>query len=174
MTYNFSADEIFEMAKQIEVNGAKFYREAASKMTGEDEKKFLTALADMEDNHQKTFENMHQKFKEAIKAREQDMFDPEGEAVLYLKSIADSKIFFKKDPPGDTMEDILYSAIKAEQDSVIFYLGMGELVADKLEKNRVDAIIKEELDHIRILSIKLLRWEFNKLNITPPDHIKMT
>ncbi|SLM28641.1 conserved hypothetical protein [Desulfamplus magnetovallimortis] len=154
MSYNFSADEIFEMAKQIEVNGAKFYKEAAEKVQGESEKEFLTTLAHMEEKHEKTFAKMHEQFKAIVKDKDESMFDPDGEAVRYLKSLADSKIFFKKDPPGDTMENILHSAIRAEQDSVIFYLGMCELVSDELGKNRVDKIIKEELDHIRILSQK--------------------
>lgn len=153
MAYHFSADEIFEMAKQLEVNGAKFYREASENIEGEAEKAFLIALAEMEDNHKKTFEEMHEEFKVLVQG--QEMFDPEGQAILYLKALADTKIFFKKDPPGKEMENILHSAIRAEQDSVIFYLGMCELVSDKLGKSRVDAIIKEELEHIRILSMKL-------------------
>lgn len=154
MGYHFSVDEIFEMAKQIEVNGAKFYREAAAKVEGKSEKAFLTDLAQMEDKHEKTFEKMHEEFKKL--AKDQEMFDPEGQAVLYLKALADTKIFFKKDAPGDNMESIIHSALRAEQDSVIFYLGMCELVSDELGKSRVDGIIQEELEHIRILSMKAI------------------
>ena len=154
MSVQFSADEIFEMAKQIEVNGAKFYREAAEKVGGENEKAFLNGLAEMEDRHKKTFMELHEKFKAV--AKDQEIFDPDGEAVLYLKSIADTKIFFKKEPPADNMEGIIHSAIRAEQDSIIFYLGMCELVSDDLGKDHVDGIIKEELEHIRILSNKAI------------------
>ncbi len=153
MGYHFSTDEVFEMAKQIEINGAKFYREAAENIEGEAEKAFLITLAEMEDNHEKTFEKMHEEFKAL--AKNQEIFDPDGQALLHLKAMADTKIFFKKEAPGKEMENILHSAIRAEQDSVIFYLGMCELVSDDLGKSRVDAIIKEELEHIRILLMKL-------------------
>jgi len=39
MSYDFNADEVFEMAEQIERNGVRFYREAAL---------YLRALADLE------------------------------------------------------------------------------------------------------------------------------
>lgn len=153
MAYSFSPDEIFEMAKQIEVNGAAFYRKAAAKVTGEQEKKFLTTLADMEDQHEKVFAAMQADLKQADK--DNLIFDPEGEAVLYLKAMADTKIFFKKEEPGDNMNAILTAAIKAEQDSIIFYLGMKELVVDASGKKRVDDIIREEMGHIRLLSTRL-------------------
>ena len=153
MAYNFSADEIFEMAKQIEINGAAFYRKAAEKVEGEKEKKFLNGLAHMEDQHEKIFEQMQKEFNEQEK--DSQMYDPEGEAVLYLKALADTKIFFKKEEPGKNMKDILMSAIKAEQDSIIFYLGMKELVSGDKGKKRVDDIIKEEMSHIQLLSGKL-------------------
>ena len=117
------------------------------------EKAFLIYLAEMEDVHEKTFDKMHQDFNKLDK--EQQMVDPDGQAVLYLKAIADTKIFFKKDPPGKDMENILHSAIRSEQDSVIFYLGMCELVSDAHGKDYVDEIIKEELEHIRLLAMKL-------------------
>lgn len=153
MSYNFSADEIFEMAKQIEVNGAAFYRKAAAKVTGEKEQKFLKALAEMEDQHEKTFAAMQADLKK--EEIENQMFDPEGEAVLYLKAMADTKIFFKKEEPGNDIKDILSAAIKAEQDSIVFYLGMKDVVPGSAGKQRVDDIIKEEMGHIRILASKL-------------------
>jgi hypothetical protein len=34
MSYDFNADDVFEMAEQIERNGAVFYRKAAADVTG--------------------------------------------------------------------------------------------------------------------------------------------
>lgn len=156
MAYNFSADEIFEMAKQIEINGAAFYRKASEKVEGEKEKKFLTKLAVMEDQHEKLFAEMQKELNE--KETDSQIYDPAGEAVLYLKALADTKIFFKKEAPGKEMKDILVSAIRAEQDSIIFYLGMKELVPDDMGKKRLDDIIKEEMSHIKMLSGKLSQF----------------
>ncbi|MCP4118687.1 MAG: ferritin family protein [Desulfobacteraceae bacterium] len=154
MAYNFSADEIFEMAKQIERNGAEFYKKAAESVQGEDEKSFLLSLAQMEENHEKTFADMQKDLADKEKASQ--VFDPVEEAILYLKALADTRIFFEKPFPGGDMKEILKTALDAEKDSIVFYLGMKELVPGELGKKRVDNIVKEEMEHIRILSGKLL------------------
>ncbi|MBL7153969.1 MAG: rubrerythrin, partial [Phycisphaerae bacterium] len=56
MPMPFNADEVFEMAEQIEVNGARFYRAAAKKFPALDQ--MLLELAAMEDEHQRTFAAM--------------------------------------------------------------------------------------------------------------------
>jgi rubrerythrin len=155
MAYNFSADEIFEMAKQIERNGVDFYKAAAANVQSEDEKNFLLGLAQMEESHEKTFADMQKELADKEKASQ--VFDPVEEAVLYLKALADTRVFFEKKAPGSDMEEILKSAIETEKDSIVFYLGMKELVPGELGKNRVDNIIKEEMGHIRLLSGKLLK-----------------
>jgi len=43
----------------------------------------------------------------------------------------------------------------AEKDSIVFYLGMKDMVPAKLGKNRLDDIIKEEMEHIKIIGKKL-------------------
>ena len=154
MAYNFSADEIFEMAKQIERNGADFYKAAAANVQGEDEKNFLLGLAQMEETHEQTFTDMQKELADKEKASQ--VFDPAEEAVLYLKALADTRVFFEKKAPGSDMKEILKSAIETEKDSIVFYLGMKELVPGELGKNRVDNIVKEEMAHIRLLSGKLL------------------
>lgn len=154
MAYNFSADEIFEMAKQIERNGVDFYKKAAADVQGDEEKRFLLNLAKMEETHEKTFAEMQKELADKEKASQ--VFDPAEEAILYLKALADTRIFFEKPAPGNDMKEILKSAVEAEKDSIVFYLGMKELVPSELGKKRVDNIVKEEMEHIRLLSGKLL------------------
>jgi len=55
-------------------------------------------------------------------------FDPEGEAALYIRSLADTRVFFEKKIDTSSMEEILKEAILAEKDSIVFYLGMKEMV----------------------------------------------
>lgn len=154
MAYNFSADEIFEMAKQIERNGVIFYRNAANSVEGAKEKSFLMDLADMEETHERIFEEMQKELAE--KEKDSQVFDPMEESILYLKALADTRIFFKKETPKNDMKGILKSAIEAEKESIVFYVGMKEMVKGELGKKRVDGIIKEEMSHIRQLSGKLL------------------
>jgi rubrerythrin len=57
------------------------------------------------------------------------------------------------------MKEILKAAITAEKDSIAFYLGMKDAVSDSHGKQRVEAIIKEEMQHIRILSKELVAFK---------------
>ncbi len=154
MSYKFSADEVFEMAKKIEQNGASFYKKAAKLVEGEEEKGFLIELAQMEECHEKIFEELQKEFLD--KERESQIFEPVEEALLYLKSIADTKVFFKKQFPENDMKKILTLAIETEKDSIVFYLGMKEMVTGEVGKRRIELIINEEMSHIRLLAGKLL------------------
>jgi rubrerythrin len=55
------------------------------------------------------------------------------------------------------MKEVLKAAIEAEKDSIVFYLGMKDIVPDALGKKRIDDIIKEEMGHIRLLSKELVK-----------------
>ncbi len=153
MNYDFNADNIFEIAQQMEQNGAAFYRDAAGSVDDSDVKDFLLEFAAMEAEHEKTFINLRKELSAAEKAS--TVFDPNDESALYLKALADTRVFFKKEIDTSSIEEIFKSAITAEKDSIIFYLGMKDLVPESLGKDRMDAIIKEEMGHIKILSQKL-------------------
>ena len=85
-------------------------------------------------------------------------FDPQGEAERYLAALADGKIFdLNADPVAllgeqDSIQGILELAIALEKDSVVFYVAIKETVPEGLGKDRVEQIIKEEMDHIILLS----------------------
>ncbi len=153
MPNEFNANDIFEIAVKIEQNGAKFYRDAAEKIDDDKNKQFLIELAAMEDGHEKTFADMQKELKGNETAP--TFFDPENENALYLKALADARVFAKKEEPNNNFKDILHSAIQAEKDSIVFYLGIKELVPEKAGKSKVDAIIKEEMSHIKLLVKKL-------------------
>lgn len=154
MSYDFNADDVLEMAEQIERNGAIFYRKAAAGIKDPDTKNFLSDLAAMEDSHEKTFSTMRKKLNEAEKTS--TVFDPEGEAASYLKALADTRIFFEKEIDTTSLKAILKAAILAEKDSIVFYLGMKDLVPESLGQSRLDGIIKEEMSHINLLSRRLI------------------
>lgn len=153
MMYDFNADDIFEIAEQLERNGAKFYRAAADSVSEQDAKDFLLKLADMEDDHEKTFSKMRSELTAGEKAS--TVFDPQGEAVHYLRALADTRVFFEKEIDTSSMEAILKDAITAEKDSIVFYLGMRDAVPENLGRGRLDDVIKEEMGHIKLLSTEL-------------------
>lgn len=154
MSYNFNADEIFEIAEQIERNGANFYRTAAENITDEDKKKLLIHLAEMEDDHEKTFKTLRDELSENEKTM--TTFDPENETADYLRLLADTRIFYEKEVDVTSLNEVFKTAITAEKDSIVFYLGMKNVVPSHQGKDWLDRIIKEEMDHIRLLSKELL------------------
>ncbi|MGD8366155.1 MAG: ferritin family protein [Desulfobacterales bacterium] len=154
MRYDFNADDVFEMAEQLERNGAKFYQDSATSVEGDAAKQLLAKLANMEIDHEKTFKQMRADLKAAEK--KSTVFDPEGEAILYLRALADTRVFFEKTIDATSLREILKAAIEAEKDSIVFYLGMREMVPENLGRERLDEIIKEEMGHIRMLSKELV------------------
>jgi rubrerythrin len=154
MMYDFNADDIFEIAGQMERNGAQFYRTAAAAAKDNKARDFLLSLAVMEDEHEKIFARMRSQLTASEKAT--TTFDPQGEAADYLKALADARVFFEKKIDTASMEAILKDAITAEKDSIVFYLGMREAVPENLGRNRLDEVIKEEMGHIRLLSKELV------------------
>ncbi len=157
---DFNADEIFEMAEQIEVNGGRFYRTAAES-ADPDAQQFLLDLAIMEDEHVKTFAGMRAQLKAADKTS--FTFDPDDEAAQYLQAMVDGKIF-SGDPcdllaGGKTPAEILTIAIGLEKDSVVFYQCMKPYVPAEMGKDRLQDIISEEIGHILLLTKKLREVE---------------
>ena len=153
MNFEFNADEIFEMAEQMERNGAQFYRTAAENITDARNKELLMRLADMEVEHEKAFVEMRTSL--TPQDKQSSVFDPNGENILYLKAQVDTRVFFKKEIDVTSMKDILKEALLAEKDAIVFYLGMKDLVPAARGKSHIENIIKEEMEHIKLISREL-------------------
>lgn len=154
MAFDFNADDVFEIAEQIEKNGADFYQKASDAISDKHYKNFLLDLATMELFHRKTFADMRASLSEELK--KPTVFDPMDEAVLYLKALADMRVFYQKQIDLSSIEAILMAALAAEKDSIVFYLGMKDLVPQKLGREKIDVIIDEEKKHIQLLGTELL------------------
>ena len=128
MGITFNANEIFEMAEEMERNGAKFYRKAAENASDKETKQMLLDMADMEDGHLKTFEKM----REQLSGQEKGwtVFDPDNQSVLYLQAMADARGYEGKITPmkeltgSETPREILETALNSEKESVFFYFGV--------------------------------------------------
>lgn len=159
MSITFNADEIFEMAEQIERNGAKFYREAAGKAPDADTKKMMLDLAVMEDGHEKIFAQMRKDL--PSKEKEPTVYDPDNEAAQYLRTMADFHGTEGKVGPlekltgRETLPQLLKIALQAEKDSIAFYVGIKGLVPSRSGKDKVEKIIVEEMSHVSTLGAKL-------------------
>ena len=159
MSITFNASEIFEMAEEMERNGAKFYKKAAENTSDEQTKKMLLNMAEMEDGHLRTF----QKMREELSGEEKDsaVFDPDNQSALYLQAMADARGYEGKITPtqelsgSETMKEIIEIALNSEKESVVFYFGLKSMVSVNAGRDKIEAIILEELSHITILLEKL-------------------
>jgi rubrerythrin len=154
MSAKFNAAEILDMAAQIETKGAKFYRKAAKHNVAGRE--LLLQIASQEDLHYKIFADM----RKALAPSEKGGYDPYGETDLYVKAMVDGFAFeINKDPAEsltgkESLQDLLKTAIQMEKDSIVFYLGLKQMVPPAFGAKKLDAVIKEELTHIAWLSNK--------------------
>lgn len=159
MILQFNADEIFAMAQQLELNANAFYKRAASMATSAGTAALLEELAKWELTHFDAFAELRKQLGSEMK--EEMVFDPEHETGLYLKAIADGHVFdMRKDVKdilkgGESMEEILKIALKMEKDSIIFYLGLKEMVPEGSGRTRVNHIIHEEMRHISFINREL-------------------
>ena len=162
MSTMFNAREVFEIAEEIEHNGARFYRQAADLADAWPEaQKVLTRLATMEDEHEKLFRAMKQEFTPVD--GKATLPDPDEQALAYLREMGDAQAFGNREDlagrlsDATTLVEIYRMAIGFEKDSVLYFSAIRKLVPNDLGKNRIDMLITEEISHVALLSRELKR-----------------
>jgi rubrerythrin len=163
MAKQFNADEVFEIAQQIERNGVKFYSRSAEVASDPKAKELLRQLADMEKRHEVTFGNLREQVLEKNPDWAVRFFDEESrsQAALYLRATAEGLVFdLRSDPAAlldeeQPMETIYQKAIGLEKDSIAYYQGVKEAVREGLGRDQVDAILREEMRHVVMLTDQL-------------------
>ena len=159
----FNADEVLEMAIRIEENGAAFYQKAASLKSDMETKKFLEKLAAIENGHKKILTEMRKTLTDEEKSEK--VFDPHNELSLYLASMADT-LGGEGSPSAadsltgkETLEEIKKTAIDLEKDSILFYIGLKDMVPKKSGQDRIEEVISEERKHVAQLKGILNKME---------------
>lgn len=152
MTIFFSGSELVNIAIGIERNGLAFYQSLVKSEKDVMVRGAYKYLADMEEKHLKTF---------------QDMLDTVGEYRppeiyaeeygLYLKALVESAVFADDKVAREMAKKVtssaeaIHIALGAEKDSILFYSEMRNLVLER-DREVVDRIIEEEKSHLRQLS----------------------
>jgi len=162
MTVSFNAFEVFEIAEQIERNGTKFYFRAAELFDDPDACQMFLRLAQLETEHEQTFARMKQQLSEqdrhAKTPSPDDLLpDPRVMAGMAVFGIRSNPAEELRGRQGKT--DIIRRAVEKEKDSIVFYHGLKEFVPDVADKEKIDDIIKEEMEHIVILNQSLKEFE---------------
>ena len=155
MTRTFNAFEAFEIAEQIERNGARFYRKAAEMFDDARVSETLLKLAEWEKVHEELFADMRKQLSE--QGRRPRTFDPQ-DAPLDAKAMAGLAAFGLTPDPShelhgaESRQDVLKIAVQKEKDSIVYYTGLKDFVPPDAGRDRIDDVIKEELRHIGILN----------------------
>jgi rubrerythrin len=148
-TYKFNLNEVFEIAEQIERNGAEFYRKSALKFEDNSEvKNLLVDLALQEDNHEKTFSDILHKVLKNEGINQEDELTRQ-----YLDAIAGQFVFNKATEEAELIDnmskqEVFDVAIVKEKDSIVFYVGLKNILTSEQDKKSIDLIIEEEQRHL--------------------------
>ena len=152
MAIFFSGSELVNIAIGIERNGLAFYQSLLKAEKNVMARGAYKYLADMEEQHIKTFQKMLNTVEEyghpEIYTEEYD---------LYLRALVDSAVFTDDKVAREMAENARSSAeaiqiaLGAEKDSILFYYDMRNLVRER-DREMVDKIIEEEKSHLSRLS----------------------
>ncbi len=133
-------ENIFEVAKNMEVEGEEFYRKLAEEMSINELKGVFLFLADQEHDHYKLFEFM------------QEGKTPTYEEVKNAFSV--TKDAFAKIAPGFSGFETLISAenayekaVNMEKNAIEFYTSLLDSVETDEQRNALQWVIEEEKKH---------------------------
>lgn len=131
--------KIFELAKQVEKNGEKFYSDLADKATDAGLKNIFTLLAQDEKKHYNVFESMEQ----------QKDFELEDttiltEAKLIFQNIKKKAVQISIETP---QEEVYLVALTNEQKSIEIYGDLLENTNNNGHRETIKKIIEEEKKH---------------------------
>ncbi|MHC4265197.1 MAG: ferritin-like domain-containing protein [Planctomycetota bacterium] len=159
MEDEYGCFEIFQIAEQVERNGAEVYREAAKKTDDEMLSAMFNRLSEWEKQHEHSFAEMKKRLCDELCDKRR--FDPRQymsgnpQALASLASFA-----LNKDTSGILAKskdktEVLKQAIKIEKEAIVFFEGLKDFARDLLTKDQIGMIIKEEERHVSILEQSL-------------------
>lgn len=147
----FNASEVLEMALALERTGEEFYRRAEREVTDPKLRDVFHSLALEEVDHERVFKRMLERL---------GRFDP-GEGAgddyyAYLRAYVDSVVFSQARAlelltSAKDAQTVLRFAMQREQDAILFYLELKNLVPAE-EHAALDRILTEERGHFRKLA----------------------
>ncbi len=148
----FAGSEIVDLAVQVEKNGRDFYNAVAANSSQEKPKKLFLFLGQEEEKHILAFRQLAEKV---------GKYDPPevyaDDYIAYMKALASEHVFTRKDQGREEAKkassdlDAVNMGIKFEEDSIVFYQGIKQMVPVRDQKI-VDEIIAQEQMHLVKLS----------------------
>lgn len=155
----FNVFEVLQIAEKIEHNGAKFYLKTAERFDDPEVRDTCYKLANWKARHEKTLAQRRKRFSE--ETGQFGTFDPNNYVLSNPRVMAGLAVFATE--PGTLkgslkLEDrpqIFKDAIRRAKEAIVFYDGLKDFTRDSASKEAIDAIIREEKRHIRLLTEEL-------------------
>lgn len=151
----FTGSEIVEMGIQIERNGRDFYNAVAKKSKLPRVEKVFKFLAGEEEKHIAVF----QKILAAIQKYEPAGLDSD-DYYAYMNALASEHIFTKKNKGAQVAKAIksnkeaIEKGIGLEEDSIVFYQGMKNVVPE-YDYKVLEGLIAQEQQHLmKLINLK--------------------
>ena len=146
-----SGADIVDIALQTETRGEVFYREAVGLSTSPEARELFTYLAEQELQHKRIFANLGNAIIETeIEAAEWQ------EALDYINATVGQTFFadntpIRSIPAGSTIREMIERAISFEQQTLLFFYTLRDLV-QPANRTLIDSIVSEERSHVRRLA----------------------
>ena len=148
----FSGSEIVELGIQIEKNGRDFYSVLTKQSKNKKASDMFKFLAGEEEKHIAVFKEILS----SVQRYEPQAAYPD-EYFAYMNALAGEYVFTKKDKGSEIAKKInsdkeaVDMGIGFEKDSILFYVGIKEVVPEEGYKP-IDALIAQERNHLRQLT----------------------
>ncbi len=155
----FNVFEILQIAEEIENHSAKFYLRTAELCDAPEVRDTCCKLANWKARHEKTLAQRRKRFSK--KTGKFGTFDPDNYVLSNPRVMAGLAVFATepgslKGPLGlEDRPQIFKDAIRRAKEAIVFYRGLKDFTRDPACKDTIDAIIKEEVRHIRLLTEEL-------------------
>lgn len=152
MAHFFRANEIANVAVEIEKRGREFYLQAAQMAVTAKVKDIFTFLSEEEAKHEETFQGMLSRLGKV----EMPAWATQDEYMQYLEALIESHMLFsalgqKYMAQADSEKDVIKMAMSFEKDTMLFFTEMKELVPYS-ERYAVQQCYDEERKHLLQLS----------------------
>ena len=157
MAIEFGAEDVYQMARQIEDEAAAFYKRAASASGSPTCRRLLLELASMEVEHEQLFATMKAGVSGRRPAGGGEKAGPSRPDLTRMLMSGIAEDLAARFTGRETDEEILRKAIVFEKDTIVFFLDMKSYVFTDADSKRIDELISEELGHVLQLTGQLAR-----------------
>ncbi|MFC1766263.1 ferritin family protein [Planctomycetota bacterium] len=152
---NMGVHEVFKIAIQVEMNGAEFYKKAANLYDNVKVSEIFRQLCCWEREHVAVIEKMYDRIiQHAWDSGEYRPNKIEMPESILMVGLA---VFGIHSNPADELSgrenciEVLDMAVHKEKDAVIFFTGLKGFMDNPAEREHIDEVIKEEMQHISYL-----------------------